>query len=186
MPRQLPAKPAGDQTAVRDWPGCVPLVALPLLVTIIMHGSPAWVFMWSLAFSIFAGCKWLTWWNARANAERSGWRRTVGYFLSPGMNAATFLDERESAPRPAAREWAAAISKTLAGSILLWGVAPWISSAHPLLTAWIGMFGLILILHFGVLHLVSLGWRKAGFRSEPLMNRPTRAATLERALEPRL
>jgi alginate O-acetyltransferase complex protein AlgI len=40
------------------------------------------------------------------------------------------------------------------------------------------MVGIILLLHFGTFDLLALAWRRAGYRVTPLMNGPTRAASV--------
>jgi D-alanyl-lipoteichoic acid acyltransferase DltB (MBOAT superfamily) len=50
--------------------------------------------------------------------------------------------------------------------------------AHPSLVAWTGMIGVVLMLHFGLLQLLSLVWRKAGIDCGLVMNKPLRATSL--------
>jgi hypothetical protein len=134
--------------------------------------------MWALATTVFAGCKWLTWWdNAPAFAHAPA-HRSLGYlFLWPGMDPRPFIDA-PLASRPAMREWAFAAAKMLFGATLLWAIARLQFPAHPLLTGWIAMLGLIFLLHFGAFHLAALIWQTAGIPAEPLMRNPIAAQSL--------
>jgi hypothetical protein len=158
---------------ISAWRGWGPIIVLPVIVLIF---TPAdwhrWVFMWFLSFGIFVGCKWLTW--RRTPALGAQWWQNAGYLLAwPGLNAEAFLRNRLSVTdRPASREWASATIKLLAGIALFWGLAGWISTDPGILSGWVGMAGLILMLHFGAFHLLSCGWRSVGVNAQPLMNRP--------------
>ena len=133
---------------------------------------PAWVWMWALAGSVFGGFKWLTWW--RAGSRDPG--RSLAYLLLwPGMDAPRFMDPSARPPRPAAGEWAAAIAKTTAGAVLFWGIA---RTTPGQASGWAGMVGLVLMLHFGFFHLLSVLWRTAGVDARPLMRAPLRATSL--------
>src|SRR6185295_1706450 len=79
-------------------------------------------------------------------------------------------------PRP--REWAAAGAKLLIGAVLFWGAARLVPANREILLGWIGMIGLILMLHFGSFHLLSCAWRAAGVDARPLMRRPLAAESL--------
>ena len=62
------------------------------------------LFMWVLALSLFAGCKWLTW--QRTATVAAPWWKHAGYLLAwPGMDAMSFLTAH-SKNRPDAAEWA--------------------------------------------------------------------------------
>src|SRR5262245_40672846 len=86
---------AGARCAARAphrWIGGVLLLVLPLLSLALRGTMPAWAFMWTMAFAIYAGCKWLTWWEARARLRRVSFGRSVAYLLLwPGMDAIAFL-----------------------------------------------------------------------------------------------
>ena len=70
----------------------------------------------------------------------------------------------------------APIAKIFLGAVLLFGVARF---AHPpLLAGWMGMIGMILILHFGMFQLLALAWRRAGIDVEPIMNAPLRSKSI--------
>ena len=96
----------------------------------------------------------------------------------PGMNANAFLFRADRGGQPRGSEWRAAILKTLAGITLTWIVARTALPNHPLLAGWLGMVGLILVLHFGTFHLLSLGWRKRGVDASPVMRNPMASSSL--------
>lgn len=133
--------------------------------------------MWTLAGSIYAGLKWLTWWSALRLGVRATAVRSFGYLLAwPGMDARTFLTSSE-ARRPALPEWIGAALKTGLGALLFWGAARTVRSS-PMAAGWIGLLGLIFLLHFGSFHLVSLIWRSARVDARPIMHAPAGAASL--------
>lgn len=171
---------------------------LPLVVFLtafLLHGGvwPAWVVMWSLAFSIYASLKLLTWLDAGESAGHS-WRRSLGYLLLwPGMDARAFFHGRRTVARPSLREWLFAALKLAAGCALIWGAVPLASAVfpssgsapggfeggwQPLALGWLGMTGLVMTLHFGLFHLLSLSWRAAGVDARPIMQSPLLSASL--------
>jgi membrane bound O-acyltransferase family protein len=167
-------EPSRAPQPVSAWRGWGPVIVLPVAVLILTPASwPRWVFMWLLAFVILVGCKWLTW--RRTPAPRARWWQHAGYlFAWPGLNAPSFLSSERLAKddRPPLGEWGFAAIKLLAGGALFWGVARWISKDQRILSGWVGMVGLILMLHFGAFHLLSCAWRSAGIDARPIMNRP--------------
>lgn len=160
------------------WAGCFPLVLLPTIAFGFRDHMPAWLFMWALAFAIFAGLKWITWWKAR-NCVLHNSGRSVAYLAAwPGMDAETFLDSRQRAPAPQFREWLWALSKTLLGAVLLWQIARRFPEPYPLVRGWVGLFGLIFLLHFGSFHIIALFWQTVGIDAAPIMSKPTLSKTL--------
>jgi len=134
--------------------------------------------MWVLAFAIFFGCKWQTWWELR-HIARGDFFRTVGYFFAwPGMDAETFFNSEGYAPSPELKEWIWACFKTVCGGALLWGAVRRVPEGNGLLAGWVGMLGIILMLHFGTFHFVSLAWRSAGVDAQPIMQAPHAATSL--------
>jgi hypothetical protein len=162
----------------RAWAGRVLAVGLPLIVSGCRDWMRPWVFMWCLSFAIFAGLKWLTWWNARTRVRHARWRSAAYLLAWPGMDAETFL--RESAPPEAQspREWLWAALKTAIGAALIWLVARAVPAHLPLARGWIGMLGLIFLLHFGSFHLVALFWQRLGVNARPIMLAPIRSTSL--------
>jgi hypothetical protein len=162
----------------RAWPGWIPLLVLPAATMAVRSHLAPWRFMWLLAVAIFFGCKWQTWWERRRIAD-VGICRTLGYlFVWPGMDAENFLDPERHARRPITREWIWASVKTASGGTLLWGVVRRIPEGSGLLAGWVGMLGIILILHFGAFHILSLVWRSVGANAQPIMQAPLSAASL--------
>lgn len=138
----------------------------------------AWEYMWLLAGAVFFGCKVMTLWGADAMA-RVDLGRLVGYVVGwYGLDARTFLHSRHQAGAPSTMAWAKATAKVLAGAALLWGAGRLLPATSPTLLAWIGMFGLVLMLHFGLFEILSLLWQSAGVNARPLMDRPLQAASL--------
>jgi hypothetical protein len=138
-----------------------------------------WIFMWLFVTAMFAGCKWLTWRQARRTTTTgSSTLRTLGYlFAWPGMDASTFLFHKYDA-KPRVGEWLLAAGRFVAGVALVLLAADSTFTGQPVINAWIAMFGLVLLLHFGALHLAALAWRCAGVPAKPLMNSPLRATSL--------
>jgi len=155
----------------------VPLVVLPTAAYLLRGLMPRWGFMWAMAVALFAGCKWLTYCEAtRAVPDRL---RTVGYlFAWPGMDADAFLSGAGRVPQPRGSAWIMAALKTTLGIALTWIVARRLSPGFPLLAGWIGMTGLVFVLHFGIFDLVSLAWRRRGVEAVPLMRNPLRATSV--------
>src|SRR5207237_2429996 len=104
--------------------------------------------------------------------------RHLGYFFAwPGLDAKAFL---RGAPveRPAAAEWVATCVKPAIGALLVWVVVPLIPEEHELLRGWVGMVGFILVMTFGLFHLLSCAWRSAGVDARPLMRSPLLAQSV--------
>jgi len=176
-------RPADDGDRSSLWKrvaSLVPLLLLPAIVSLV-HPLAPWQLMWALSIAIFFACKWETWLRAEVSGIRATIWRDFGYlFLWPGMDAEAFLGRRDRVPVPGATEWLSAAARTLCGVILVWYVARQAVSigVPPLLDGWIGMVGLILTLHFGAFHLLSLAWRAAGVDAQPIMRAPMLATSL--------
>lgn len=155
-----------------------PLAIFLMAAIALRNRVPDWVFMWALAFSIFAGLKWITWWRARDTVPHDA-TRSLTYLLAwPGMDAKKFLDSRAVPLKSTGREWLWAAFKTVLGIALLWVIARRIPVDEGLLRGWVGLFGLILVLHFGSFHLISLFWRTRGISAEPIMSEPIKSRSL--------
>jgi Membrane bound O-acyl transferase family len=157
--------------------GWLPLVVLPLGAFGVRGFLPAWAFMWILSISIYLGLKWLSWWKVRSRLTHVDWRSAAYLLTWPGMDAESFLDASRRVPSPSGSSWYWAISKTFLGAVLFWAV-PRVFSGQPLLQGWVGMLGLILLLHFGGFELIALFWQSLGIDARPIMSGPFRSTSL--------
>ena len=144
-----------------------------------LTGWPPWAVMWALSAAVFAACKWATWRHTPA-PPAPAWRHTAYLVAWPGLDAKAFLDPRPLSPdrRPRASEWAFACAKLSFGAALLWVGCPLLPADAALLRGWVGMTGLIFVLHFGSFHLLSCAGRAAGVDAKPLMNCPVLAESV--------
>ena len=156
------------------------LALLPLLALGLKPLLPSWAFMWAMAFAVFFGCKWLTLGIAMRRAGQVCPLRATAYlFAWPGMDAARFLSPDLAAPLSASaalKSSAFATLRVVLGSILLFTVARHVE--NPLVAGWIGMIAMILMLHFGLFALLSVGWRKLRVDAAPIMDAPLRSCSV--------
>lgn len=171
-------KTKASPTHPPQWVGWLPLVLFPASAFVSRSVLPAWGFMWLLAVTIFAGLKWITWWKARKQVRHARWRSAAYLLVWPGMDAESFLDSEKRAHGPALKVWLWAIFETTLGTILLWVIARLIPERDSLLRGWIGMLGLILLLHFGGFQLLAFIWRSLGVAATPIMAAPLRSHSL--------
>jgi Membrane bound O-acyl transferase family len=135
-----------------------------------------WASMWFLALLLYACAKAVTLVMAHVGQVPLT-RKLCYFFLFPGMNPAGFCGRPRTQPfsSTALPRYATNI---FVGVALLWGLARHVPPAHPLIQGWIGMIGLVLLLHFGFLQLISLFWQSAGFDAPLLMNQPVWSISL--------
>jgi hypothetical protein len=176
QPEQLDEQGRAEETSqpLRWWQGWSLLLLLPTAVILAVPATwPRWAFMWTLAFAIYAGCKWLTWRRTPVRGV-SVWRH-AGYLLAwPGLDAVGFLNTHPASctPKPKRSEWLFAGAKLALGILLLFVVARLVPARYPYLVGWVGMIGIVMVLHFGIFHLLSCAWRSRGVAAKPLMNWP--------------
>jgi alginate O-acetyltransferase complex protein AlgI len=135
--------------------------------------------MWALAGSEFFVLKWLML-SVVADWRKASLGRLFAYFiLWPGMDARAFLfdrDDKRPVAQPAELVWALL---KLSGGLLAGGWATWFANTRqPMLVGWIGMIGIIFVLHFGLLHVVSWCWRRRGVNAPPIMRAPLASDSL--------
>lgn len=166
-----PKKYSINQSLLRGWG---PIIIGPsLVIAFVPESWPRWLFMWVLSISIFLGCKWLTWRRSPAPGA-SLWRHAGYLFFWPGLDAPAFLGVSGQGPvnRPSRAEWRLAGLKFCIGIMIFWFFCRLIPKQHEIIQGWCGMTGIIMMLHFGVFHLLSCGWRALGVDARPLMNYP--------------
>jgi predicted DCC family thiol-disulfide oxidoreductase YuxK len=172
-----------NQAATPSFPARTRWIALAFLPLGALCTKPfvsAWIFMWLMACAIFFGSKWLTLGNAIQRVGRVCPFRSAAYLVAwPGMGAARFLSPH-LAPCCSRSEMmksaATAVVWILLGTFLLLALAR--HASNPILAGWIGMAGMILILHFGLFELASIGWRAFRVDAPPIMNRPLRSTSV--------
>ena len=169
---------SGEAVQGSSWIGWLPLPVLPLRAVAFHNVLPPWAFMWILAFAIYFSLKWLTWWRARTRIAHATWRSAAYLLAWPGMDAEAFLDASRRVPPPLPATWLWAIIETVLGTVLFWVVARFVPHGKPLLRGWLGMLGLILLLHFGTFQIVGLLWQSFGVNAKPIMSAPLRSTSL--------
>ena len=166
---------ARDRIEPFDW---LLATLFPLAAGILCWNAPPWALMWALTFGLGFGLKWLTWRDALVHGARPSATEAFAWFATwPGMDARAFFAP-PTCRRPAIREWLPALAITSSGAALIWLGVPLLMPWNPMIAAWVGMVGLVLLLHFGVIKIVSLIHRRRGVHAAPIMNAPLRATSL--------
>jgi len=154
---------------------------LPILAIFLTANanSPRWVVMWAAAFAIWLACKWLTVWQARPIWSRTSVFRVIAYFFAwPGMNARTFLDQTQTPRTQPEVAPLLPVARIITGITLIWFLARLAARTSPVVVGWIGMLGMVLILHFGLFDLLAWCWQRANVVAPRLMDRPTRSTSI--------
>ncbi|MDB6064423.1 MAG: hypothetical protein JWR26_631 [Pedosphaera sp.] len=176
-PRSVGAKSTRLGPRSSAWSMWFPLIALLLPALVWKDTVTPRASMWLLSLAIFFGCKWLTWRQQKLPGTFS--RRDAAYLFGwPGLDAKSFLDPNSKVCKPRLISWISALVNTLFGAALLWGLARTVPASQPILRGWIGLFGLIFVLHFGTFHLLALAWQRLGINARPLMQTPIVATSL--------
>lgn len=118
--------------------------------------------MWTIAVIVYFCCKIASLIPAKPAPLHL---KLTYFFLWVGLDANAFLHSK--AIQIAVSEWYFALLNTVIGISLLF-------VGHSLAT----IVGIVLILHFGLFHFLSLAWRCAGFDAKPLMKFPILATSL--------
>ena len=168
-----------DKTRWRndDRSGFVPLVIFTVGAASLRGSLPSWALMWVLAVAIFAGFKFWTWHRAIKGGVSTHTARSLSYLLLwPGMDARQFLSLEPKSPKPPLSCLIWITTKIAFGAVLIWGIAR--LAGHGLLAGWIGMVGLIFMLHFGLFAALAVFWQRLGVYAPSLMNCPIAAGSL--------
>jgi alginate O-acetyltransferase complex protein AlgI len=134
--------------------------------------TPRWVMMWLLATALFFAGKAAM----LRRADLRGWRFAGFAFGWVGMDASPFRAPTGAPKHSSTHEIMWPLACAMLGAVLLWGVAR--RFTHPLAAGWVGMIGLILLLHFGIFGLLAAAWRAHGIPVTPIMRSPARAGSL--------
>ena len=142
----------------------------------------------ALGRHVVAGVGYLCWLQvadlAAHNAPKAPWWKHAGYLVAwPGMDAEAFLNGQSHTP-VLWSEWLFAGGKLTLGLLWLFVVIRWIPAEQAYAAGWAGMLGIVLVLHFGLFHLLSCFWRSCGVDARPLMHWPLASDERERVLGP--
>ena len=159
-----------------DW---LPLLVPVSVAAVIGRYLTPWLYMWTLALAMFFGCKWLCLAKELANGTTASLSKRAAFFYGwIGMDAETFFKNEKTPEAPRTEEWSFATLKIFLGAALIWTGARFALRVNPLLAGWTGMLGLILLLHFGLFHLLALAWQSKGVPVTPLMRAPLLSRSL--------
>lgn len=157
------------------------LMAVPAGVATATWNLEPWVFMWSMALALGMIGKWLTWRDAVHHDALPTLGRVIGWFVAwPGLDGRAFLgvSRTELRPRQGWGESAVAVLKIAFGVVLIWFIHPRLEAHQALIAGWVGMIGIVFLLHFGLVHFMSVAWRAAGVDARPIMRWPVGATSL--------
>ena len=111
--------------------------------------------------------------SRRALSRHDLRQAAVWLVFVPTLNPEAFFGRRlQATEKPRAGQWVFASVKALIGAASLFVLAPKFVGTQPMISGWVAMVGMILLLHFGLLELIVLAWRRAGRDVQTLMNRP--------------
>ncbi len=158
-------------SAFWDW---LPLAALPSAAIVFWdHAQPRWAWMWTIAFALFGGLKWLSW--RQAASHQCSTIRSVAYLIAwPGMNADAFLSHKVDR-QPSGWNLPIAILNCVLGAALLW-----LSTLAHQVSArgWMAMIGIIFVLHFGVFAVIASFYQRFRIDAQPIMDFPALSSSL--------
>jgi hypothetical protein len=158
------------------WRSCSLLVLIGIGASVsplLPHGR-----MLFIAISTFIVLKFETLRAFNAQDQRATHSETLLWYVAwPGLDAERFFSRR-TADHPQLRDWLLAVATCILGLVLWLLVAGSLVEVQPLFAGWVGIAGLLLMIHFGLLHLIALFWRSRGRDVTPLMNAPGLATSL--------
>lgn len=133
--------------------------------------------MWAIAVVVYAVCKGFTWQQAQT-PQTPLWKHAAYLLAWPGLDAPAFLTNSTVVSKPCVAEWMFAVIKAVAGVVVLAFARSAISVFPPYLAGWLGMIGIVMVLHFGLFHVLSCLWRQCGINARPLMHWPLASASV--------
>ena len=150
------------------------LLLLPACMPFLLQDVEPWVFMWAMAGALWLALKLFTFFDVAPRPVG----KSLAYLLAwPGMDAPEFFSH-SVVVRPTPRDWLFALLNAPAGGAFLY-VAARLAYAYSVIGAgWLGMIGIVLVLHFGVFKCLALFWRTMGVAATPIMDAPLRSRSL--------
>lgn len=156
-----------------------------LFFTMIDNPPPTtpWSHMWFIAIGMYAFFKWITLAYGRHSHQKLSVIGSLIYLFGwVGMNPDPFL---KASPKKTGK-WNSSlfirgVRNLLIGVLLFFSVHYFDANLHfyykmPwLLQSWIICVGLIMVLHFGLFHLLAWFWQGMGYSVKPIMSNPLAA-----------
>lgn len=141
-----------------------------------------WSHMWFIAIWMYAFFKWITLAYGRHSQKLSFIGSLIYLFGWVGMNPDPFL---KASPKKTGK-WNSSlfirgVRNLLIGVLLFFSVHYFDANLHLyykmpwLLQSWIICVGLIMVLHFGLFHLLAWFWQGVGYSVKPIMSNPLAA-----------
>ena len=150
------------------------LIGLVSYSVIAGEGLAGWVWMWMIAGSLWIGFKVLA--AESAGGIQGMGRRAVAYFAWVGMSASVFVSPRNRWVGGSSVGRAGGMCMGCLGAALIWGVTRFVG--NTVLAGWIGMVGLLFLLHFGLFEVIAGVFRRTGFAVRSIMENPWKSNSL--------
>ncbi|MBL8820174.1 MAG: hypothetical protein JNL58_29390 [Planctomyces sp.] len=126
--------------------------------------------MLMISVSIFFAIKWRM--SLTTRSRLSSWSMLQWFTLTPTLDPKAFFATTSVKGRPSLATLRSGLTGMAIGSSLIWWIAPWAAAHSEMLAGWLAVAGLILLMHFGLLHLIVAAWQSCGRTSQPLMLSP--------------
>jgi hypothetical protein len=159
--------------------GCSAIVALTAVSAACIMANERWLLMWATTIAFGIALKLFIFFKVSPQ-ERAArpWTVYIWFLAWPGMDGGRFFHESSGPTRPSQFQVWTAAAKTVIGIAFVWGGARLFYPEHAIGAGWIGMIGIVLLLHFGIFDLLSILWRTLGIEAEPIMRSPLRSSSL--------
>jgi hypothetical protein len=157
--------------------GLVTSILILLLLVTATTGSHwvPWIFMWTIAFEMYALFKWIT---LAYNPLSASIQYPADYLLTwVGMDPLPFSQKSQVRSQRAYPYLFSGLLNLLMGVFFIWA-AEIVPSRIWILQGWMICMGLAFVLHFGLFRILVGVHRIRGFDVEPIMQNPLMAKTI--------
>jgi hypothetical protein len=167
----------------RSWIGYFSVAYTPLAVLValsfyVRSHLPPWAFMLGFFNALLLGYKWRMLVVLRNKEWALHAKGIFNYLGWLGIDAEPFFTPPNVIHATPAKEWRWAFAKIALGAGLIWGLARLIPPTHVQMIGWVGVIGFMLLIHFGVAHVMTLMFYKKGINVLPFMREPMNSQSL--------